>query len=112
MLGWIGKDIYDDLLIIVRIRNRFAHALEAKDFSDQKISAWLKNMKVYQLLPALRNEREERTKAEPSVLNKAFVDVINDALDDGQMGFRLCQFQAIEQFAGGGFKPIFLQQHV
>ena len=44
LLGWIGKDVFDDLIAIGKIRNRFAHAIEAKNFSDQKISTWLKGM--------------------------------------------------------------------
>ena len=90
MLGWIGEDTYADLLIVGRIRNRFAHTIEAKDFSDQKISAWLTNMNVYKLLPDLRAQGEERVKANPSVTNTVFIDIINDAINDGQMGFRFC----------------------
>ncbi len=69
MLGWIGEDIYTDLLIVGRIRNRFAHVIEVKDFSDKKISPWLKNMNVYKLLPDLRAQGEERAKTNPSVVN-------------------------------------------
>lgn len=41
MLGWFAKDMYDDLILVGKIRNRFAHAFEAKDFSDPQISGLL-----------------------------------------------------------------------
>lgn len=90
MLGWIEKDIYSDLLTVAKIRNRFAHVVEAKDFSDQKISAWLRNMKAYQLLPELKKQGEARAASEPSNVNRIFVNVVDDAIADNQMGFRFC----------------------
>ncbi|MEQ8357124.1 MAG: MltR family transcriptional regulator [Kiloniellaceae bacterium] len=90
MLGWIGKDVYDDLLLVARIRNRFAHVLEATDFTDQKVAAWLGNMKVHKLLPDMLESAKERAEADPSVESLVMADVIKDAIEDGQMGFRFC----------------------
>lgn len=53
LLGWMGEDIFKDLLTISKIRNRFAHNLEVKDFTDQKISAWLNNLRGSKLLPEM-----------------------------------------------------------
>ena len=90
MLGWFERDIYEDLLIVARIRNRLAHVIEAKDFTDKRISAWLKNMKVHQLLPSMKEAGEKRAAADSSLKNRVYVDVVTDAIEDNQMGFRFC----------------------
>ena len=53
LLGWIGEDIFKDLLPISKIRNRFAHCIEVKDFSDHKIGEWLNNLQGSILLPKM-----------------------------------------------------------
>ncbi len=77
-------------LIVGRIRNRFAHMIEAKDFTDKKISAWLKNMKVHQFLPDMKEAGEKQAAADPSSTNRVYVDIVTDAIEDNQMGFRFC----------------------
>jgi len=53
LLGWLPKETYDDLVTISKIRNRFAHVIEVKDFSDQKIAAWLQNLQGSRRLPEM-----------------------------------------------------------
>jgi len=91
MLGWFGEDIYNDLLLVARIRNRFAHSIEAKDFSDQRISAWLKNMKWYQTLPPLL-EKYKAAAARPdaSADDKTKAYVLGNIVSDPQSSFRQC----------------------
>lgn len=90
MLGWFGKDIYNDLKIVGQIRNRFAHDINATDFSDQKISAWLKNMKVYKLISHLRKQTENRTRDNSSTISQAAVFIREDIIEDDQYTFRFC----------------------
>jgi DNA-binding MltR family transcriptional regulator len=90
MLGWIGEDVYADIITISRIRNRFAHDIEAKDFDDAQIAGWLKKMIGYKFLPTSLENAKKEAANNPTVINKALVDVYEDALGDGQMGFRLC----------------------
>jgi DNA-binding MltR family transcriptional regulator len=48
-LGLIGKNIHDDLKLVGRIRNKFAHNLYAS-FEDKEIIDWCKKLKCYQIL--------------------------------------------------------------
>jgi hypothetical protein len=41
----VGEDFFGDLLLVAKIRNRFADDITAKDFDDQSISMWFKNMR-------------------------------------------------------------------
>jgi hypothetical protein len=103
MLGWFGQDFYDDLLLIAKIRNRFAHDITAKDFSDQRISSWLQNMKVYQLLPGMLASAKQRMDeegrkpqpaekpGEPRTLSAAgYHSLLKQILEDPQSAFRYC----------------------
>jgi hypothetical protein len=90
LLGWIAEDIYADLIILSRIRNRFAHAIDAKDFTDQRISAWLKNMRVYNLIPGVVARIRERAKKDPTRSNTAAAFTAEGLLKDDVLGFRFC----------------------
>jgi DNA-binding MltR family transcriptional regulator len=90
MLGWIGEDAYGDVITISRIRNRFAHNIEAKDFDDAQIAGWLRKMIGYKFLPSLLEHAKKDAANDPTIINKASVNVFEDALEDGQMAFRHC----------------------
>lgn len=62
MLRIIAEPTYRDLIIISRIRNRFAHDLSLKSFEDQKISGWIKNMHIYGIVKKMGEEGKERLK--------------------------------------------------
>lgn len=88
LLGWIGGDIYKDLLTLAKIRNRFAHVIEAKDFADQQLSAWLKNMACYKLLPRLVESLTDKAKADEKMRGPAFT--ARNTLEDPVSSFRFC----------------------
>lgn len=46
VFGILEKNIYDDLLVVSRIRNDFAHKLEAKSFKWDRIRSNVDNLKV------------------------------------------------------------------
>jgi DNA-binding MltR family transcriptional regulator len=90
MLGWFAEDFYKDLLLIAKIRNRFAHAIEAKDFADQQIAAWLNNMKIFKMLPGMLESARERAKTDASRHAKAAAFVLENIVADPQRSFRQC----------------------
>jgi DNA-binding MltR family transcriptional regulator len=45
-LGLITKDQYDDLNLIRRIRNKFAHRLHDLSFKDKEILDWCNSLKM------------------------------------------------------------------
>lgn len=45
-LGLIGKDAFDDLKLIINIRNRFAHELQGLSFEDEQIMKWCGSLQL------------------------------------------------------------------
>lgn len=99
LLGWIGEDIYRDLMTISKIRNRFAHCIEVKDFSDQRIGAWLNNLRGSSLLPEMlekaRKEAQggETTGAQPesdAISKRAKLLILEGISQEPQSRFRWC----------------------
>jgi hypothetical protein len=90
MLGWYGKDMFDDLVLIAKIRNRFAHAIEAKDFTDQQVSTWLRNMTAFRMIPAMLEAAKQTAAAEPTAVNLATVHILEGNLIGDHLSFRWC----------------------
>lgn len=96
LLGWIGPEFYRDLVTLAKIRNRFAHEITAKDFSDQKIQAWLNNLKTYKAIPKQLEEAKKHLETRPERKqetgfdkDKLVVEILADALTDPQLAFRI-----------------------
>lgn len=62
MLRIIPPQVYKDLILVSRIRNKFAHDLSVKSFDDQKITDWVKSMHHYKMF--LNSVRTFQEKAE------------------------------------------------
>jgi mannitol operon repressor len=59
-LGLISKNERDDLNLIRRIRNRFAHRLHDLTFDDKKIIGWCNSLKAPSMLPSALPTHRER----------------------------------------------------
>jgi DNA-binding MltR family transcriptional regulator len=97
MLGWFGKDFYDDLIRISKIRALFAHQIEIKDFSHEKIFGQLKNIKIYKLIPELAKSAIEMAEKDSTTVNRVRADILHHALANRQMAFRFCIDNMIHQ---------------
>ena len=53
MIGIIEKFAYDDLILISKVRNRFAHSLDVTNFDDPVITEWIKSMWAYSHLQGI-----------------------------------------------------------
>jgi hypothetical protein len=62
MLRIIPPEVYKDLILVSKIRNKFAHDLSVKSFDDQKITDWVKSMHHYKMF--LNSVRTFQEKAE------------------------------------------------
>lgn len=60
MLRIIGEETYKDLMIISRIRNRFAHNLSVKLLNDKAITDLIKNMHIYGIVKNMGEEAKQR----------------------------------------------------
>jgi Mannitol repressor len=91
LLGWFGKQFYDDLISIGKIRNRFAHDIEAKSFSDQRIEARLKNMHAYKSIPTELDLARKRVESgDKEAVDLATVLILEGMLVDLRSAFRYC----------------------
>lgn len=62
MLRIISAETYKDLIVINKIRNKFAHDLSVTTFENQQISAWIQNMHLYGIVKRMGEEAAERLK--------------------------------------------------
>jgi hypothetical protein len=46
LIGLYGENAHNDLMVIKKIRNKFAHSIEVKDFESKQISDWSKNFRL------------------------------------------------------------------
>lgn len=60
MLRIVDEPTYKDLIIINRIRNRFAHDLSVKSFEDPQITAWIHNMHIYSIVKRMGEDAKRR----------------------------------------------------
>jgi hypothetical protein len=98
LLGWIGEDVCKDLVSISKIRNRFAHSIQANDFKDQQIAAWLNNLRGSVLLPDMIKDTKAKADAEtgeaeqkpPKVTAKTRLFILEGMAEDPQSRFRWC----------------------
>ena len=56
-LSWVGQETYEGLDLLRRVRNHFAHHVEAKSFADRKVSGWVSSLpqleKRFETVPGL-----------------------------------------------------------
>jgi DNA-binding MltR family transcriptional regulator len=62
-LGLIGRNIYDDLNAIRKIRNKFAHKMHGYTFNEPEIVSWCKSLKLANMItdaiPTLPNSHRD-----------------------------------------------------
>jgi len=90
LLGLIDKEFYQDLTVINKIRNRFAHDVAIKELEKHPIGTWIKDMGVYRGLVAMRdrpNDPSDTPEAKAANFAKALMTV---ELDTMRNGFRNC----------------------
>jgi hypothetical protein len=90
LLGWIADDVYHDLLLVAKIRNRFAHVIEAKDFADQQIGEWLRKMKGYHMTHLMAESAKQRAVSDSSPNAKLKASIARDIAESKIGTFRFC----------------------
>lgn len=68
MLRILPPDVYKDLMIVSKIRNKFAHDLSIKSFDDQRITNWIKSMYHYKVFLSSVKTFQEKAERERSSL--------------------------------------------
>jgi hypothetical protein len=63
MFGLLSPEAYKDLMIVNRIRNKFAHDLSVTAFSNQQIHDWIKNMHMYGIVKRMAEAGAKKVEA-------------------------------------------------
>lgn len=63
MLGIVDENVFRDLNIIGKIRNRFAHDIDVKRFDDPVVTQWVNSLSAYKTLKSIAER--ELTGSEP-----------------------------------------------
>ncbi len=71
MLRIIPPEVYKDLIVVSKIRNKFAHDLSVKCFDDQMISDWVKSMHHYKMFLSSVKTFQEKAEQESSLPESA-----------------------------------------
>ena len=92
--GFISEEVYKDLHLVRRIRNRFAHELELDRFDEDPIRSWCNEL----TLPRLRSS----TKTYRTLQNDPrALFIVSAALCDGELR-RISHNKTIQPSAEGG----------
>jgi DNA-binding MltR family transcriptional regulator len=67
MLRILPPDVHKDLMIVSKIRNKFAHDLSVKSFADRRITDWVKSMYHYQVFLKSVKTFQEKAECESSM---------------------------------------------
>jgi DNA-binding MltR family transcriptional regulator len=67
MLRILPPEIHKDLIIVSKIRNKFAHDLSIKSFDDQQITDWVKSMYHHKVFLSSVKTFQEKAERESSL---------------------------------------------
>jgi DNA-binding MltR family transcriptional regulator len=92
MFRIISPETYNDLKIINRIRNSFAHDLSISSFEDQQIAAWIRNMYIYGIVKKMGEDAKGRLEKGESLgrMGKAADFIKSNALLSSMDSYRDC----------------------
>jgi DNA-binding MltR family transcriptional regulator len=85
VFGLMSKTTYEDFSTIAKIRNRFAHELPVKEYSDPKIDRWIRSLHMSKLIEAI-----SKSELEPNASNfdRWFKFCMEQELQSGASAYR------------------------
>lgn len=90
LLRMVSEETYKDLIIINKIRNRFAHDLSVKTLEDQQVRDWIKNMHMYSILIQMPKRAKEEMDKAPTIKNRAKYSISTGILLSMKETYREC----------------------
>ena len=92
MLRIISPQAYKDLIIVNKIRNKFAHDLSVTTFEDQQIAAWIQNMNMFGTVKRMAEKAKKRMESGESQREgtTTFDFVASNALSSMKDAYRDC----------------------
>jgi DNA-binding MltR family transcriptional regulator len=103
MLRIIGPEQYRDLIVVNKIRNKFAHDLNVVSFENPPVRDWLENMHICGIVKKMATEARERMDKGTSVDQaKDFIagSFIDSATDMYRACLRFLIHQIVDQETG------------
>jgi DNA-binding MltR family transcriptional regulator len=92
MVSLLSREAYNDLMIVSRIRNKFAHDLSVTAFSNQQIHDWIKNMHMYDIVKRMAEAGTAKVEAhaEGTPRHTTLDYVASGFLDTPERAYRNC----------------------
>jgi hypothetical protein len=90
MLGLYEQDLKDDLVLLSRIRNAFAHRVEITSFESPPIRDQMDCMTVLKVHRDLLERLRKESKPEDDQMSKTNLFVLSTELCDYRNSFHLC----------------------
>jgi DNA-binding MltR family transcriptional regulator len=90
MLGLYEKDLKDDLVLLTKIRNAFAHKVDITDFEISPIRDYLDQMTTLKVHRKLLERLKKEAKPDDNFMKKSALSILSSELCDYRNSFHLC----------------------
>lgn len=98
MLGLYREDLKDDLILLTRIRNKFAHEVKIDSFDTPPIRDYMDKMHVLRVNRALLERTKEKNPQDQN--GKTLLSILSSELSDYRNSFHLCIRDMIHLLVG------------
>jgi hypothetical protein len=100
LAGLIHKDVADDLRLLAKIRNAFAHRIDIDRFETGPISSWLDSMSSVRVNRELLKKLKEKPDLEKDKEHKTMEFILGNELGDYRNTFHCCIRYLIHHVVG------------
>jgi len=90
LLRVVDESVYDDLIIMSKIRNKFAHDLSVKTFEGSPIKDWVKSMHLFATATEMEKTSALEAHNSNDMMTQAKAQIVKHSLLDIQGSFRFC----------------------
>src|SRR5450759_1487344 len=90
MLHLYAKDLKDDLVLLTKIRNSFAHRVDIISFETSPVRDWMDGMTVLKVHRELLERLKKESKPDDDLTKKTTLSVLSSELCDYRNSYHLC----------------------
>jgi Mannitol repressor len=90
MLGLYDRDLKEDLVLLTKIRNAFAHRVDITDFETSPIRDFMDQMTVLKVHRELLERSKKEAKPDDDFMKKTTLSILSSELCDYRNSFHLC----------------------
>jgi DNA-binding MltR family transcriptional regulator len=91
MLGLIHPDVYEDLLLVTKIRNEFAHSVKITSFDDPSVKSRIGQLRALKVWKSVEQKSKAEAAASPDDSNvRLKAQILRDELETMRGAFKTC----------------------